>query len=196
LKTSLIKIETAEKSSQIVPVYFDSALIAKFYLNEPGREAIRSLARDAGIVVTSGIAVAEVSAAFHRKLREGSVDRDVFDALQGQFQHDLTNGLWRLIGPTEVLLQQVRTLFLRLDSSVFLRSLDALHLITAKAEHFNRVYSNDQHLLSACPSVDLEGINPIRQRRPEAVPSDPSRRSAVQIPKKRRAYRKLKENKR
>ena len=196
MKTSLIKIETAEKSSQIVPVYFDSALIAKFYLNEPGREAIRSLARDAGIVVTSGIAVAEVSAAFHRKLREGSVDRDVFDALQGQFQHDLTNGLWRLIGPTEVLLQQVRTLFLRLDRSVFLRSLDALHLITAKAEHFNRIYSNDQHLLSACPSVDLEGINPIRQRRPEAVPSDPSRRSAVQIPKKRRAYRKLKENKR
>ena len=196
MKTSLIKIETAEKSSQIVPVYFDSALIAKFYLNEPGREAIRSLARDAGIVVTSGIAMAEVSAAFHRKLREGSVDRDVFDALQGQFQHDLTNGLWRLIGPTEVLLQQVRTLFLRLDSSVFLRSLDALHLITAKAEHFNRIYSNDRHLLSACPSVGLEGINPIRQRRPEAVPSDPSRRSAVQIPKKRRAYRKLKENKR
>ena len=192
----MIKIETAEKSSPIVPVYFDSALIAKFYLNEPGREAIRSLAKDAGIVVTSGIAVAEVSAAFHRKLREGSVDRDVFDALQGQFQHDLTNGLWRLIGPTEVLLQQVRTLFLRLDSSVFLRSLDALHLITAKAEHFNRIYSNDRHLLSACPSVDLEGINPIRQRRPEAVPSDPSRRSAVQIPKKRRAYRKLKENKR
>ena len=196
MKTSLIKIETAEKSSQIVPVYFDSALIAKFYLNEPGREAIRSLARDAGSVVTSGIAVAEVSAAFHRKLREGSVDRDVFDALQGQFQHDLTNGLWRLIGPTEVLLQQVRTLFLRLDRSVFLRSLDALHLITAKAEHFNRIYSNDRHLLSACPSVGLEGINPIRQRRPEAVPSDPSRRSAVQIPKKRRAYRKLKENKR
>ena len=52
MKTSLIKIETAEKSSQIVPVYFNSALIAKFYLNEPGREAIRSLARDAGIVVT------------------------------------------------------------------------------------------------------------------------------------------------
>ena len=77
-------------------IYFDSALIAKFYLNEPGREAIRGLAQDAGIVVTSGIAVAEVSAAFHRKLREGSVDRDVFDALHGQFQHDLRNGLWQI----------------------------------------------------------------------------------------------------
>ena len=183
MRTSLIKIETAEKSSEIVPVYFDSVLIAKFYLNEPGREAIRGLSKDAGIVVTSGIAVAEVSAAFHRKLREGSVDRDVFDALHGQFQHDLRNGLWRLIGPTEVLLEQVRTLFLRLDRSVFLRSLDALHLITAKAEHFNRIYTNDRHLLNACPSVGIEGINPIRQRRPEAVSSDPSDHSAVQIPK-------------
>src|SRR5207247_11103637 len=140
--------------------------------------------------------VGEGSAAFHRNVGQVSVDRYVLHALQGQFQHDLTNGLWRLIGPTEVLLQQVRTLFLRLDSSVFLRSLDALHLITAKAEHFNRIYSNDQHLLSACTSVDLEGINPIRLRRPEDVSSVPSRCSAVQIPKKRRAYRKLKENKR
>ena len=189
----MAEIETADA---IAPTYFDSALIAKFYLNEPGREAIRVLARNAGIVVISGIAVAEISAAFHRKFREGAVDHDVFKALHGQFQHDVTNGLWRLIGPTEVLLEQVRALFLQLDRSVFLRSLDALHLITAKAEHFNRIYSNDQHLLSACPSVDLEGINPIRQRRPEAVPSDPSCRSAVQIPKKRRAYRKLKENKR
>src|SRR5438128_3713646 len=114
LKTSLIKIETAEKSSQIVPVYFDSALIAKFYLNEPGREAIRVLARNAGIVVTSGIAVAEISAAFHRKFREGAVDHDVFKALHGQFQHDLTNVLLRLIVPTEALIEHVRVLFVRL----------------------------------------------------------------------------------
>jgi len=57
-------------------VYFDAALIAKFYVNEPGRDAVRRLARQAGTVVTSGIAVAEVAAAFHRKLREGSIDAD------------------------------------------------------------------------------------------------------------------------
>lgn len=49
----------------VVPAYFDAALVAKFYLNEPGREQVRQLARSAGVVVTSGIAVAEVSAAFH-----------------------------------------------------------------------------------------------------------------------------------
>lgn len=146
--------------STIVPAYFDSALVAKFYLNEPGRDAVRRLARDAGMVVTSGIATAEVSAAFHRKFREGAVDKAVFRALQGQFEHDLEHGLWKLVGPTESLLQGVRALFLRLDKSVFLRSLDALHLVTAKAEHFSRIYSNDRHVLSACSAVALEGLDP------------------------------------
>jgi predicted nucleic acid-binding protein len=157
----LAKIETVEPTPAVEAIYFDSALIPKFYVNEPGREAVRDLARKAGIVVTSGIAVAEISAAFHRKFREGAVDQDVFKALQGQFQHDLNNGLWRLVGPTEALLEDVRALFLRLDKSVFLRSLDALHLVTAKAERFERIYSNDRHLLNACHGLGLEGVNPI-----------------------------------
>jgi hypothetical protein len=144
----------------VVPAYFDSALIAKFYLNEPGREAVRRLARGAGMVVSSGIAVAEVSAAFHRKFREGAVDKRVFKGLQGQFEHDVEQGLWKLVGPTAALLQEVHALFLRLDKSVFLRSLDALHLITARAEQFDRIYSNDKHLLNASATVALEGIDP------------------------------------
>jgi predicted nucleic acid-binding protein len=141
--------------------YFDAALVAKFYVNEPGRDAVRRLAKRAGAVATSGIAVAEVAAAFHRKLREGSIDVPVFEALQGQFHHDVTRGLWTLIEPTPALVQQVRALFARLDRTVFLRSLDAVHLMTAKAEHFDRLYSNDTHLLAACPSVHLQGVNPI-----------------------------------
>ena len=144
----------------VVPVYFDSALVAKFYLNEPGREGVRRTARQAGIVVTSGIAVAEVSAAFHRKLRVGAVDRRVFRALQGQFAHDTDAGLWKLIPPSEALLQQVQSLFVKLDKAVFLRSLDALHLVTAKEEGFDHVYSNDRHLLQACASIGLKGIDP------------------------------------
>jgi predicted nucleic acid-binding protein len=42
-----------------------------------------------------------------------------------------------------------------------LRSLDALHLVTAREERFERIYSNDRHLLAACASVGLEGVNPI-----------------------------------
>lgn len=146
--------------TEVVPAYFDSALVAKFYVNEEGRDRVRRTASQAGVIVTSGIAVAEVSAAFHRKLREGAVDRPVFRALQRQFEHDLTNGLWKLVGPTQALLQEVQALFATLDKSVFLRSLDALHLVTAKDEGFDRIYSNDRHLLRACASLGLQGIDP------------------------------------
>jgi hypothetical protein len=40
----------------VVPAYFDAALVAKFYLNEPGRDDVRRLARASGVVVSSGIA--------------------------------------------------------------------------------------------------------------------------------------------
>ena len=57
-------------------------------------------------------------------------------------------------------LAEVRDLFAGLERSVYLRSLDALHLVTAKSEQFRRVYTNDQHLLRACGHVGLEGIDP------------------------------------
>jgi len=153
----------------VTSVYFDAALVAKFYVNEPGRDAVRSLAREMGRVVTSGVAVAEVSAAFHRKLREGAVDPDVFEALMGQFEQDLEDGLWHVAGPSEELFRQVHAFFATLDGAVFVRSLDALHLITARSEGFARIYSNDRHLLVACAHANLEGIDPVagqsRQRR-------------------------------
>jgi predicted nucleic acid-binding protein len=144
----------------VVPAYFDAALVAKFYLNEPGRDAVRRLARAAGLVVTSGIAVAEVAAAFHRKLREGAVTPAVFKALQGQFVHDLDAGLWKLADPTEAVLRDVQEAFVRLNRSVFVRSLDAVHLVTARAEGFARIYSNDRHLLAAARSFGLDGVDP------------------------------------
>lgn len=97
-------------------------------MNEPGRDAVRRLARAAGVVVTSGIVVAEVSAAFQGKLREGAVTPAVCKALQGQFVHDLDAGLWKPAHPTEALLRDVQAAFAQLNRSVFVRSLDAVHL--------------------------------------------------------------------
>src|SRR3954470_13359908 len=132
--------------------YFDSALVAKFYLNEPGRDTVRELAQIAGTVGSSAVAIAEVSAAFHRKLRENSIEAEAFNALQGQFMHDIKSGVWSLIPVTDALLEDVRVLFSVLSSNVYLRPLDALHVVTAKSEKVARLYTNDRHLLAACPS--------------------------------------------
>ncbi len=156
-----MKTEAADQAAPVTRIYFDSALVAKFYLNEPGRDLVRRLAQTAGIVVTSGIAVAEISAAFHRKLRERSVDQRLFNALQSQFKVDLDRYLWRLVPCTAALIEDVHALFSKLPKAVFLRSLDALHLVTARAEGFSRIYSNDRHLLAACPTAGLRGINPL-----------------------------------
>ena len=143
----------------VSPVYFDSALVAKFYLNEPGRDTVRRLARTSGVVMSSGITLTEVSAAFHRKWREGWVTAGVFKALQGQFVHDANAGLWKLAHPTEALLRDVQAAFARLGRSIFVRSLDAIHLVTARAEGFERIYSNDRHLLAAARHFGLEGVD-------------------------------------
>jgi hypothetical protein len=62
------------------------------------------------------------------------VTLDVFKALHGHFVHDLDEGLWKLAGSTEALLRDVQAAFARLNKSVFVRSLDALHLVTARAD--------------------------------------------------------------
>ena len=118
-------------------MYFDFALVAKFYVCEPARDAVRQVAIRPGNVATSGVTVAEVSAAFHRKLCEGALTVAEHPALQGQFAHDVEHGLWTMVGPTEALLLDVRALYARLDRSVFLRAMDALHVVTAQAESFD-----------------------------------------------------------
>lgn len=106
---------------------------------------MRQFARSAGAVVSSGIAVAEVSAAFHRKLREGAIERRVLRALQDQFTHGLDTGPWRLAGPTEALLREAQA---------------------ARSENFDRIYTNDRHVLAAARSFGLQGVDPtLRERR-------------------------------
>src|SRR4051794_16718023 len=111
--------------------YFDAAIIARYYLKEPGRDAVRDLALATGRVVSSAVAAAEIAGAFHRHLREGRFNASTFTSLQEQFGLDLKAGLWLLRPLTESLLDEVRTLFSTLDRSVYLRALDALHIVTA-----------------------------------------------------------------
>jgi hypothetical protein len=70
------------------------------------------------------------------------------------------NGLWKLSGPTEAVLREAQAAFSRLDKSVFVRSLDALHLVTARSENLDRIYSNDRHVLAAARSFGLHGVDP------------------------------------
>jgi len=56
-------------------LYFDSAYVAKFYLEEPDSRAVRKLAENAEVLYSSEWCLAEVVCALHRQVREAALTR-------------------------------------------------------------------------------------------------------------------------
>jgi len=136
--------------------YFDSAYIAKFYLDEPESEAVRRLAESLGQVRCAVIGRVEVAAAFHRKFREGAFDAGAFREVMGQFDDDCDQGLWTWLPLTTALAASAAAAFARLPRPVFLRAADALHLICAQEHGLPEIYTNDRHMSAAARHFRLK----------------------------------------
>lgn len=147
-------------------IYFDSAYVARFYLNEPGHTAVRSCAIDAGEVAICALALAEVNAVFHRKLREGFLTPEEASIFFTEFAGNVQQGLWKLLPLTSGLLEQVADAYRVLPSMVYLRSADALHLICAREHGFTEIHTNDRHVLTAAPHFGLRGVDVIASTPP------------------------------
>jgi predicted nucleic acid-binding protein len=135
--------------------YFDAAYIAKLYLSEPGSEPVRALAADLKAIACCAHGRVEVAYVFHRKLREGAMDRDGLQARMEQMRMDVMSGFLRWLpmdAPTfETAADSVRDL----GADVWLRAADALHLVSARDNGFETIFSNDRHLLAAAPHFGL-----------------------------------------
>ena len=147
-------------------IYFDSAYVAKFYLNEPGHELVRACAISAGDVATCELALAEVTAVFHRKLREGFLTPAEAEIFFAEFDRDVQQGLWNLLPLNSELLEQVAAAYRTLPETVYLRSADALHLICARENGFAEIHTNDRHLLAAAAHFGLKGVDVISNATP------------------------------
>jgi predicted nucleic acid-binding protein len=64
-------------------MYIDSAYIVKYYIHEANSAAVREILRKAESRVSSALAIAEVTCAFHRRLREGHLSGDLFRGIPG-----------------------------------------------------------------------------------------------------------------
>ena len=129
--------------------YFDSAYIAKFYVDEPESEAVRRLAESLGQVRCAVIGRIEVAAVFHRKFRDGALDAAAFREVMAQFDDDCGQGLWTWLPLTPGLAAKTAAVFARLPRSVFLRAADALHLLSAQEHGLAEIYTNDRHMTAA-----------------------------------------------
>ena len=138
-------------------VYFDTAYVAKCYLNEPDSAGVRAFARGVTGLTSSAWCRAELACVFQRHVREGRLRRSDARAIHQVFLDDVVDGAWTLLPVSAETLERVEEHVRRLRKNVFLRAGDAVHLATAVAAGFREVWTNDRHMLAAARSFGLRG---------------------------------------
>ncbi|MFK5921351.1 MAG: type II toxin-antitoxin system VapC family toxin [Verrucomicrobiota bacterium] len=142
-------------------IYLDTCYILKCYLTEHGSEEVRQLTQSANGLASCELARVEFSAAVHRHRREGKLSEIDAKKVFTHFRADEKSGLWKWYPLTRTLLDDVFNDYQNLDSSVFVRSNDAIHLACARQQGFREIHSNDRHLLKSAAAFSLQGINVI-----------------------------------
>ncbi|HEY8055206.1 MAG TPA: type II toxin-antitoxin system VapC family toxin [Terriglobales bacterium] len=141
-------------------IYFDTACIAKCYLNEPGAAAVRAVARASPGLASSLFARLEFHSVLHRHLREGRIQPGELDVILDEFQQDEEQGVWHWYPLSRLLVARACAAVRRLPAEVTLRAGDALHLSCAADQGHTEIYTNDRHMLAAAPFFQLRGLNP------------------------------------
>ena len=139
--------------------YFDTAYIAKCYLNEPRAAEVRALARRSDHLCSSAWARVEFSAVLHRHRREGHLRRRDARRIMEFFTQDENAGVWTWLPVTPALLQRSVESFESVPEGAFLRAADAVHLTCARENGLEEVYSNDRHFLACARHFGLAAVN-------------------------------------
>lgn len=142
-------------------LYFDTAYLAKCYLNEPGAQQVRQLAASAPGLVSSEWARIEFFAVIQRNLREGKLTQTQMQQIISYFRQDEANGVLNWLSLSPLLLEQTCQRIQTMPTTLYLRAADALHLTCAAEHGFLEIYSSDRHLLAAAPHFQLTGTNVI-----------------------------------
>lgn len=143
----------------MIAAYFDTAYLLKIYLSEPGADAVRAHAAGIDILACSLHGRAELAAAAHRKIRDGSATAANIQALLTQAAIDHAAGALHWLPLPDSMVTRVEAAFRAAPAATFLRAADALHLASAAEHGFSEIFSNDHHLLAAAPLFGLRGIN-------------------------------------
>lgn len=142
-------------------IYFDTAYILKCYVKEYGWEKVRTFACDHDCIVCSSYGRLELHAALHRKLREGELTKQQLEIVLRQLSLDESVRLWEWIPLSTAIMSSIVDTFAQLSCQGYLRTSDAVHLLSARAFGCTTVYSSDRHLLAAAPHVGIVGRNVI-----------------------------------
>jgi predicted nucleic acid-binding protein len=137
--------------------YFDTAYVAKCYLNEPDSDAVRALARSSDSVTSSSLCITELACAIHRKVREGTLSPRNAATIREDFLDDIGAGTWFMLPVSDRILRQAELSIRTLPKNTVLRACDAIQIVSAIHAGFQDIWTNDRHLLAAAPQFGIKG---------------------------------------
>lgn len=141
-------------------IYLDSSYLVRLYYKDPGFEAVRQLAA-ADTVACAQHGRAELIAALHRKVREGSLPGNLYRVVLGELAAEIRAGAFNWLPLSQPVFDRLHLVFAGLRGTVFVRAADAMHLSAAAENGFREIYSNDVNLLGVAPHFGLRGLNVI-----------------------------------
>lgn len=139
-------------------IFCDTSTVAKLYVPELESKAVRQRLESEDVVHVSELARPELMAVFHRRLREGKWTRADFAAAVSQFSADDIGGFWNWLPLDETITEAAAKIYATLPETVFLRTADCLHLVTAVHHNLPEIFTHDKHQTAAAVAL---GITPI-----------------------------------
>jgi predicted nucleic acid-binding protein len=146
--------------------YLDTSALAKKYLPETGSDWVRSLVQSEPVAV-SILAGVELASALARRARQGDLSGNDRDLILQSFRRDLSRYL--VVNILEEVIEEAIGLLLTSPETIALRSLDSLHVATARIV-FNRarrsgieigdLVTSDKTLTAAASWVGITTKNP------------------------------------
>ena len=92
--------------------YFDTSYLVRLYYQDAGWQNVRAIAAT-DYIASSLIGRAETVAAFHRKFREGSLDKNSLAATVDQFNEDCSSGAFHWLPISERVIDRLTMVFKR-----------------------------------------------------------------------------------
>jgi predicted nucleic acid-binding protein len=116
--------------------FYDTSAAVKHYRAELGTAKVDGLLADpASRHYLSTLGVVEVHSIFARLVRMGQITPVEFHRLRGLLLSDIASGVWRVVQVTPADFQEAQQLLVRHATTRSLRTLDALQLAVALAQH-------------------------------------------------------------
>ena len=138
-------------------VYFDTSALAKWYLNEEKSQDVEQYIQEHGPVAISDLTVIEMRCLLARRRREGSIDLKMESRIFATFQEDIRQN-FLICHPFPEGLTAAAVNLISVHLELPLRTLDALHLATAKEIQTDKLATADRIMIVAAKAMGLSVV--------------------------------------